>query len=164
MIRAPRQFTNRTVTLLAASAQEFNVYLWIKAFHIMAVITWFAGLFYLPRLFVYHAMSEDQVSRDRFKIMERKLYRGIMTPSMLVAVGLGIWMMVLQPVWMQQGWLHAKLTLVALLVVYHFLCGAQLRRFANDSNTRSHVFYRWFNEAPVLVLVGAVLLVVLKPF
>lgn len=140
------------------------MYLWIKAFHIMAVVTWFAGLFYLPRLFVYHAMSEDQTSRERFKIMERKLYRGIMTPSMVVAVGLGIWLMMLQPVWMKQGWLHAKLTLVALLIVYHFICGNQLRRFANDSNTRSHVFYRWFNEAPVLVLVGAVLLVVLKPF
>lgn len=140
------------------------MYLWIKAFHIMAVVTWFAGLFYLPRLFVYHAMSEDQISRDRFKIMERKLYRGIMTPSMVVAVSLGIWMLVLMPQWLQQGWLHAKLALVALLVIYHFLCGAQLRRFASDSNTRSHVFYRWFNEAPVLVLVGAILLVVLKPF
>ena len=140
------------------------MYLWIKAFHIMAVVTWFAGLFYLPRLFVYHAMSEDQISRDRFKIMERKLYRGIMTPSMVVAVGLGIWMLILMPQWLQQGWLHAKLALVALLVIYHFLCGAQLRRFASDSNTRSPVFYRWFNEAPVLVLVGAILLVVLKPF
>lgn len=140
------------------------MYLWIKAFHIMAVVTWFAGLFYLPRLFVYHAMSEDQVSRERFKIMERKLYRGIMTPSMVLAVGLGIWLVLLQPVWMKQGWLHAKLTLVALLIVYHFICGHQLRRFANDGNTRSHIFYRWFNEAPVLVLVGAVLLVVLKPF
>lgn len=140
------------------------MYLWIKAFHIMAVVTWFAGLFYLPRLFVYHAMSEDQISRDRFKIMERKLYRGIMTPSMLVAAGLGIWMLMLTPGWLAQGWLHAKLTLVALLIGYHFLCGAQLKRFAADSNTRSHVFYRWFNEAPVIVLVGAVLLAVLKPF
>lgn len=140
------------------------MYLWIKAFHIMAVVTWFAGLFYLPRLFVYHAMSDDQPSRDRFKIMERKLYRGIMLPSMVATLGLGIWLLALQPGWMQQGWMHAKLTLVALLVVYHLLCGAQLRRFASDSNTRSHVFYRWFNEAPVLVLVGVVLLVVLKPF
>ena len=140
------------------------MYLWIKAFHIMAIVTWFAGLFYLPRLFVYHAMSEDQISRDRFKIMERKLYRGIMTPSMLVTVGLGIWMLMLAPGWLAQGWLHAKLTLVALLIGYHFLCGAQLKRFATDSNTRSHVFYRWFNEAPVIVLVGAVLLAVLKPF
>ena len=140
------------------------MYLWIKAFHIMAGVTWFAGLFYLPRLFVYHAMSEDQPSRDRFKIMERKLYRGIMLPSMVATLGLGVWLLTLQPAWMQQGWMHAKLTLVALLVIYHFICGAQLRRFANDSNTRSHVFYRWFNEAPVLGLVGVVLLVVLKPF
>lgn len=163
MIRVSRQFTNNTATA-AGLFQERNVYLWIKAFHIMAVVTWFAGLFYLPRLFVYHAMSEDQISRERFKIMERKLYRGIMTPSMVVAVGLGIWMLILAPQWLQQGWMHAKLTLVVLLIVYHFLCGAQLRRFASDSNTRSHVFYRWFNEAPVLVLIGAVLLVVLKPF
>src|SRR5690606_3567752 len=106
------------------------------AFHIMAVVTWFAGLFYLPRLFVYHAMSEDQISRDRFKIMERKLYRGNKTPSMVVAVGLGIWMLILMPQWLQQGWLHAKLALVALLVIYHYHCGAQLRRFASDSNTR----------------------------
>ncbi len=140
------------------------MYLWIKAFHIMAVVTWFAGLFYLPRLFVYHAMSEDQVSRERFKIMERKLYRGIMTPSMVVTIGLGIWMLMIMPQWLQQGWLHAKLTLVVLLIGYHFLCGAQLKRFARDANQRSHIFYRWFNEAPVLVLVGAVLLVVLKPF
>lgn len=140
------------------------MYLWIKAFHIMAVVTWFAGLFYLPRLFVYHAMSEDRISRERFKIMERKLYRGIMMPSMIVAAGLGVWLLILQPAWMKQGWLHAKLALVALLIIYHFICGSQLRRFASDSNTRSHVFYRWFNEAPVLVLVGAVLLVVLKPF
>lgn len=140
------------------------MYLWIKAFHIMAIVTWFAGLFYLPRLFVYHAMSEDQLSRDRFKTMERKLYRGIMTPSMIVAVGLGIWMLVLMPHWLQQGWLHAKLTLIALLIGYHFLCGVQLRQFARDANKHSHVFYRWFNEAPVLVLVGAVLLAVLKPF
>lgn len=140
------------------------MYLWVKAFHIMAVVTWFAGLFYLPRLFVYHAMSEDQISRDRFKIMERKLYRGIMTPSMLVAAGLGIWMLVLNPFWLQQGWLHAKLSLVALLIIYHFFCGSLLRRFAEDRDSRSHVFYRWFNEAPVLVLVGAVLLAVIKPF
>lgn len=140
------------------------MYLWVKAFHIMAVVTWFAGLFYLPRLFVYHAMSEDQLSRDRFKIMERKLYRGIMTPSMLVAAGLGIWMLVLNPFWLQQGWLHAKLSLVAVLIIYHFFCGSLLRGFAEDRNSRSHVFYRWFNEAPVLVLVGAVLLAVIKPF
>jgi putative membrane protein len=140
------------------------VYLWIKAFHIIAVVTWFAALFYLPRLFVYHAQSEDSISRERFKIMERKLYRGIMTPSMLIAVTLGLWMLWLQPAWLSQGWLHAKLALVAALVVYHFVCGGILKRFAADNNTRSHVFYRWFNEAPVFVLLGAVILVVVKPF
>lgn len=140
------------------------MYLWIKAFHIIAVITWFAGLFYLPRLFVYHAAADDRPSLERFKVMERKLYRGIMTPSMLVAVALGLWMVMLQPGYLEQAWLHAKLTLVALIVVYHFACGALLRTFAVDKNTRSHVFYRWFNEAPVLVLVAIVLLVVLKPF
>ncbi|MFN3581478.1 MAG: CopD family protein, partial [Pseudomonas sp.] len=104
------------------------MYLWIKAFHIIAVVTWFAGLFYLPRLFVYHAQSEDSISKERFKIMERKLYRGIMLPSMVVALGLGIWLLMLAPAWMQQGWMHAKLALVALLVVYQFVCGAMLKR------------------------------------
>src|SRR5690606_38688445 len=103
----------------------------------MAVVTWFAGLFYLPRLFVYHAVSEDQPSRGRFRIMARKLYRGFMLPSIVATLGLGVWLLSLQPAWVQPGWMHAKLTLVALLVIYHFICGAQLRRFANDSNTRS---------------------------
>lgn len=140
------------------------MYLWIKAFHIIAVVTWFAGLFYLPRLFVYHAQSEDSISKERFKIMERKLYRGIMVPSMVVAIALGIWLVVLAPAWLSQGWLHAKLSLVLALLVYHFICAAMLKQFAADQNTRSHVFYRWFNEAPVLVLVAVVILVVVKPF
>ncbi|WP_218574559.1 protoporphyrinogen oxidase HemJ [Halopseudomonas laoshanensis] len=140
------------------------MYLWIKAFHIIAMVTWFAALFYLPRLFVYHAQSDDSISRERFKIMERKLYRGIMTPSMVITLALGFGMLWLQPAWLSQGWMHAKLMLVAALVAYHFVCGALLKRFANDANTRSHVFYRWFNEAPVFVLLGAVILVVVKPF
>ncbi|PCC97389.1 protoporphyrinogen oxidase HemJ [Halopseudomonas pelagia] len=140
------------------------MYLWIKAFHIIAMVTWFAALFYLPRLFVYHAQSDDSISRERFKIMERKLYRGIMTPSMVITLALGFWMLWLQPAWLSHGWLHAKLMLVAALVAYHFVCGTLLKRFANDANTRSHVFYRWFNEAPVFVLLGAVILVVVKPF
>ncbi|GGE56070.1 TIGR00701 family protein [Halopseudomonas oceani] len=140
------------------------MYLWIKAFHIMAVITWFAGLFYLPRLFVYHAQAEDEISRERFKIMERKLLRGIMNPSMIIALVLGGWMLYLNPGWLSQGWMHAKLTLVTLLVIYHHLCGRIRTRFAADANTRSHVYYRWFNEAPVLALVGIVILVVVKPF
>lgn len=144
-------------------SKEYIVYLWIKAFHIIAVITWFAGLFYLPRLFVYHAGASDPISNDRFKIMERKLYYGIMTPSMIVVLALGVWMLALVP-WMKQGWMHAKLGLVVLLIAYHLACGFYMKRFAADRNARSHVFYRWFNEAPVLVLVVIVLLVVLKPF
>jgi len=140
------------------------VYLWIKAFHIVAVVTWFAALFYLPRLFVYHAAAEDEISRERFKIMERKLYRGIMTPSMLVVVGLGVWMLALITAWMQQGWMHAKLMLVAALIAYHFVCAWHLRQFAQDRNQRSHVYFRWFNEAPVLALIAIVVLVVVKPF
>ena len=136
--------------------------LWVKAFHIIAVVTWFAALFYLPRLFVYHAMSEDTISIERFKVMERKLYRGIMTPSAIAVVSLGLWL------WLgfgfHGGWLHAKLVLVTLLIGYHWYCGKLLRDFRDDRNTRSHVFYRWFNEFPVLLLVAIVILVVVKPF
>lgn len=136
--------------------------LWIKAFHIIAVVTWFAALFYLPRLFVYHAMSDDAISNERFKIMERKLYRGIMTPSAVVALTLGLWL------WLgfgfSGGWLHAKLALVAVLLIYHSYCGKLLRDFRDDRNQRGHVFYRWFNEFPVLILVAVVILVVVKPF
>lgn len=140
------------------------LYLWLKAFHIIAVITWFAALFYLPRLFVYHAMADDRISQERFKVMERKLYRGIMTPSMIVAVGLGIAMLVVNPGWLSMGWMHAKLFLVVLLLGYHHACGRLLKRFAADDNRHGHTWYRWFNEAPVLALVGIVLLVVIKPF
>ena len=136
--------------------------LWIKAFHIIAVVTWFAALFYLPRLFVYHAMSEDAVSIERFKVMERKLYRGIMTPSAMLAVTLGLWL------WLgfgfSGGWLHAKLALVTVLLIYHVYCGKLLRDFRDDRNRHGHVFYRWFNEFPVLILVAMVILVVVKPF
>lgn len=139
--------------------------LWLKAFHIIAVITWFAALFYLPRLFVYHAMAEDQVSKDRFKIMERKLYRGIMTPSMIVVIALGTWMITLNSeYYLSQGWMHAKLALVTFLVGYHFMCGSLLRKFAQDINDKDHVFYRWFNEVPVLFLIAIIILVVVRPF
>lgn len=139
--------------------------LWLKAFHIIAVVTWFAALFYLPRLFVYHAMAEDQVSRDRFKIMERKLYRGIMTPSMLIVLGLGFWMITLNVgYYLSQGWMQAKLALVAFLVGYHFMCGSLLKKFAQDINDKGHVFYRWFNEIPVLFLIAIIILVVVRPF
>ncbi|MBL7252333.1 protoporphyrinogen oxidase HemJ [Alloalcanivorax marinus] len=139
--------------------------LWLKAFHIIAVICWFAGIFYLPRLFVYHAMAEDQTSRDRFKIMERKLYRGIMNPSMIATVLLGAWMLVLRwDYYKTQGWMHAKLALVVLLIGYHHVCLAYLKKFAADANTKSHKFYRVFNEIPVLLLIAIVILVVVRPF
>lgn len=139
--------------------------LWVKAFHIVAMVCWFAGLFYLPRLFVYHAQAEDQVGQDRFKIMERKLYRGITTPSMIVTVILGLWLISFNPqAYLSQGWLHAKLVLVFLLIGYHFYCGRLVRVFRDNHNARSHVFYRWFNELPVLILIGAVILATVKPF
>ena len=140
------------------------LYLWLKALHIVAVICWFAGLFYLPRLFVYHAMAEDEASRERFKVMERKLYHGIMGPSMIATLVFGLWMLYLNPGWLSQGWLHAKLTLVALLIGYHHACGSLRKRFARGENRRGHVFYRWFNEVPVLFLIAIVILVVVKPF
>jgi len=140
--------------------------LWVKAFHLMAVVTWFAALFYLPRLFVYHAMCHDQPGNERFKIMERKLYRGIMTPSAIIALGLGIWLMSYYTLDQLKNmhWLHVKLMLVLLLFIYHGFCGRILKQFAEDKNQRSHVFYRWFNEMPVLILIAVMLLAVVKPF
>lgn len=141
------------------------IFYWIKAFHIIAVICWFAGLFYLPRLFVYHSMSEDQVSKERFKIMERKLYRGIMTPSAIIAclLGLSLFSMNFQYYW-HSGWMHAKLCCVLALIAYHLVCGHFLKQFKQDENTRSHTFFRWFNEAPIVLLIAIVIFVVVKPF
>lgn len=139
--------------------------LWIKAFHIISVITWFAALFYLPRLFVYHAMSTDKASIDRFKIMERKLYHGIMMPSFILVIILGFWIMIDNwTFYITQYWLHVKLMLVASLIAYHFYCGYLLEIFRVNKNTYSHIFYRWFNEFPVLILISIVILVVVKPF
>ncbi len=136
--------------------------LWIKSFHIIFMVTWFAGLFYLPRLFVYHAMSEDAASIARFKIMERKLFYGIMTPGGIITIALGLWLWLGYGI--SGGWLMAKLALVAALVVYHLYCGKLLLDFKHDRNTHSHVWYRWFNEFPVLILIAVVILVVVKPF
>lgn len=140
------------------------MYLWIKALHLISVVTWFAALFYLPRLFVYHAMAEDEISRERFKVMERKLYRGIMTPSMIAVLVLGGWLLYLNPGLMKMGWMHAKLALVFLLIGYHHVCLAYMKKFERDANSKSHVFYRWFNEAPVLILIAVICLAVVKPF
>jgi putative membrane protein len=136
--------------------------LWIKALHIIFVVTWFAALFYLPRLFVYHAQCEDTPGRERFKIMERKLYRGIMNPSAALAIGFGLWLWLGYGI--SGGWLHAKLALVTVLIAYHLYCGALVRAFRDDKNRHGHVWYRWFNEFPVLILVATVILVVVKPF
>ncbi|MFC0709372.1 protoporphyrinogen oxidase HemJ [Azorhizophilus paspali] len=141
------------------------LYLWLKALHIIAVVCWFAGLFYLPRLFVYHAMSEDQTSRERFCVMERKLYRGIMNPSLIATLLLGAGLIALNPgYYFSQGWMHAKLTAVLLLIGYHHVCGAQLKRFASGETPHGHAFFRWFNEIPVLFLLAIVILVVVRPF
>ncbi len=138
--------------------------LWVKAFHIIAMVTWFAGLFYLPRLFVYHASSDDETSNQRFKIMERKLYFGIATPGAILTVLLGFWLIhLLGYSILSAFWLQAKLALVALLVIYHIYCGKLLFDFKHDKNQHSHVWYRWFNELPVFILVAAILLVELQP-
>lgn len=136
--------------------------LWLKAFHIIFVVTWFAGLFYLPRLFVYHAMADDPAGIARFKIMERKLFYGIMTPGGALTVVSGLWL------WLGYGfaggWLHTKAALVAVLVIYHVYCGKLMLDFKHDRNRHSHVFYRWLNEFPTILLVAIILLVVVKPF
>jgi putative membrane protein len=143
--------------------------LWVKSLHIIFMVTWFAGLFYLPRLFVYHALNlgasggAEGAAAERFKVMERKLYYGIMTPGAIATIGFGLWL------WLRWfpdagGWMHAKLALVVVLIGYHIWCGKLVRDFQNDRNRHSHVWYRWFNELPVLILAGAVILVVVKPF
>lgn len=139
--------------------------LWVKSFHIIAVICWFAALFYLPRLFVYHAMSDDDISRERFKVMERKLYRGIATPSMIATLVLGVWLTSYNwDFYRQANWFWAKVAMVAALAVYHLLCARFLRLFKDDRNPHSHVYYRWFNEVPVLMLVGIIIMVEVQPF
>lgn len=140
--------------------------LWVKAFHIISMVTWFAGLFYLPRLFVYHAMSSDAPSLARFCVMERKLLWGIMTPGAVATLALGAWLAV-DYGWdgfVAAHWLHAKLVFVLLLLVYHALCAVYVRQFARGENRHGHVFYRVFNELPVFALVAIVVLVVVRPF
>ena len=134
----------------------------VKSLHIIFMVTWFAGLFYLPRLFVYHAQAGDRVSSERFKVMERKLFWGIMTPGGVLTIGFGLWLWL---GWFQGAgaWMHAKLALVAVLVAYHVWCGKLMIDFRRERNTRSHVWYRWFNEVPTVILIAAVLLAVFKP-
>lgn len=138
---------------------------WIKAWHIIFMVTWFAGLFYLPRLFVYHAACDDAPGKERFKVMERKLF--IITTMGAVGTAIfGVWLLVgyAWEAYRATGWLHTKLTLVAVLIAYHVYCWKLVQDFKHDSNRHGHVFYRWLNEFPVLLLLGIVILVVVKPF
>lgn len=139
--------------------------LWLKSFHLIFMVTWFAGLFYLPRLFVYHAMTEDTPGRERFKVMERKLL--VMTHiGMALTWIFGIAMLAgyAWSAYANAGWLHAKLALLLLLTAYTIWCARIVKTFRTDTNTRSHTWYRWFNEVPVVFLVAIVLLAGLKPF
>ena len=137
--------------------------LWVKSLHIVFMVTWFAGLFYLPRLFVYHVQAQDAIGIERFKLMERKLYLGIMTPGALLTITSGLWLWLGYGI--SGGWLYAKLALVAILVAHHVWLGKLMLDFRHDRNRHGDLFYRWINEIPALpVLFGAVLLVVFKPF
>jgi putative membrane protein len=137
--------------------------LWIKAFHIIFVICWFAGIFYLPRLFVYHAMSEHQPTRDHLLVMEQKLYRFV-TPFAYLSIGFGAWLTSFNTdYYFSQTWFWCKIVLVAALLIYHIQCGRYIKRFVAGEEPRSHTFYRWFNEVPVFALFAIVILVVVKP-
>ena len=140
--------------------------LWYKALHLIFMVTWFSGLFYLPRLFVYHAMSDDKISIDRFKIMEKKLFYGIATPGGLLTIIFGFCLLVSNGMTSYSGqlWLSLKMILIAVLVLYHIYCFSLLQDFKYDRNKHTHIWYRWFNEVPVLILVAIVLLAVIKPF
>lgn len=138
--------------------------LWIKAFHLIFMVTWFSGLFYLPRLYVYHAETKDAMGDARFKIMERKLYYGITTPGAIITILLGIWLFSAN--WralLQMPWMQLKLGLVFLLVIYHLYLGKLLRDFKYDRNQHGHVFYRWLNEVPVIFLIGIIILAIVGP-
>ncbi|MDR3492214.1 MAG: CopD family protein [Gammaproteobacteria bacterium] len=139
--------------------------LWVKAFHVIFMVTWFSGLFYLPRLFVYHAMSKDEISNTRFKIMEKKLYYGITTPGAILTLLFGLWLLSYNTSgYLHQTWMIAKLGFVVLTILYHLYLGKLLYSFKYNRNSHTHVFYRWLNEVPVIFLVSIVILVIVKPW
>ncbi len=142
------------------------MYLWVKSFHLISMVAWFAGLFYLPRLFVYHAAANDEVGIARFKVMERKLLYGITTPAAILTLGFGAYLVYLQgTAWfVSANWLHIKLVLVSILCAYHIYLGYLARLFAVEANPHSQAYYRWLNEFPVLILVTVVILAEVKPF
>jgi len=135
----------------------------VKSLHIIFMVTWFAGLFYLPRLFVYHAQADDRISLERFKLMERKLYWGIATPGAVLTIAFGLWLWL---GWFPDAgrWLHLKFALAALLIGYHVWCGKLMLDFRNERNTKSHLWFRWFNEFPAVLLFAIVFLAVFKPW
>jgi len=137
--------------------------LWIKAWHVIFMVTWFAGLFYLPRLFVYHASATDTPGIERFRVMERRLFV-IMTIGALLTAAFGIWLLVINPALLRAGWMHAKFALLVLLAAYHFWFWRLLADCATGRNAHSPAWYRWFNEVPTLLLIGIVLLAITRPF
>ena len=138
---------------------------YIKVLHLLFAFAWFAALFYLPRLFVYHSQAEDEISNERFKVMEQHLFRGIMTPAALLTLVFGLWMTSLAwTTYAASVWFWLKVVCVLFLFGYHGMCGRMCRDFANDRNQRSHTFYRWFNEVPLLFLILILVLVIVKPF
>lgn len=138
-------------------------YLWLKSLHVIAIIAWMAGLLYLPRLFVYHTSAEPgSVQSETFKVMERRLFKAITTPAMLVSVATGLWLGFLGG-WWSEGWLHGKVLLVLGLLVSHVLMGRYVKAFAGDANRKSSKYYRVLNEAPTLLMIGIVILVIVKP-
>ena len=137
--------------------------LWIKAWHVIFMVTWFAGLFYLPRLFVYHGSATDTAGIERFRVMERRLL-ALMTIGAVLTAAFGIWLLLLNTALLHAGWMHAKLALLVLLVAYHCWCWQLVRAFAAGRNVHAEAWYRWFNELPSLLLIGIVLLAIAKPF
>ena len=141
------------------------LYLWVKALHVISIIAWMAGLLYLPRLFVYHCEAKPgSESSERFKVMERRLMRAIMNPAMIAAYVFGIAMLVLEPGWLSQGWLHAKILFVLGLSAVHGMMSRWMKDFAADHNTRPQRFFRIMNEVPTLLMIGIVIFVIVKPF
>jgi putative membrane protein len=159
----PRTALQVALMSTASCNEDLRHMLWFKAFHIVFVVTWFAGLFYLPRLFVYHADAADAVSNERFKVMERRLFI-MMTIGGALSVVFGVCVVLLAPSFMQAHWLHAKLTLVVLLILYHLWCQRLMAAFRADANRHSARWFRMFNEVPSLLLIAIVILVVVKPF
>lgn len=138
-------------------------YLWIKAFHVVFMVTWFAGLFYLPRLFVYHASADDAPSRERFDIMEKRLFVIMSIGAILTSV-LGLTLWALNPALLDTGWFRTKLLLLGGLIAYHLYCWKVIRDFRTGMNTRTHKWYRWYNEVPTIFLIAIVVLAIVKPY